>query len=61
MTKKGSIKETGEEVSQEDWKRFEAAVDAAGKTGRERRVDEPSDDEPATKTPGIGKGSPESS
>lgn len=33
MTKKGSIKETGEELPQDQWERFEAAVDAAVKSG----------------------------
>ena len=39
MTRKASIKETGEELSQAEWERFDAAV-AAEKA--ERHEDEPS-------------------
>lgn len=35
--RKASVKETGEEIPQEDWKRFEAAVDAAVKSGPKHR------------------------
>ena len=56
MTKKGSIKETGEEVSQAEWERFEAAVDVGGDSRPKTRPAAPADVAPP-KTPDTEKDS----
>lgn len=51
MTKKGSIKETGEEVSQAEWERFEAAVDVGGDSPPKPRPGAPPADVAPAKAP----------
>ena len=54
MTRKASIKETGEELSQAEWERFDAAV-AAEKA--ERHEDEPSASDKEAASDGRDPGS----